>query len=236
MNLEEKVKKKEIIKNKNNSNGLKDSEDIIEEMKYKYRILNKYIKLEDLKNKEKKLRFQNNLITDINQKPAFLFMRNESKNRIGYKPVTNFCDKYRSREFSSLYKKYVDLNGFKNEKINVKTETEMYPSNFEDIMSKIELNDVLNNLKTSRNLLNNEMQNLSKNPISIKHHIKTEKNNYQKSNLLLKLRDGNNAFEINSKNLLKTKKNKNHTFSSLNNKNKDLFLNKNDSYVGLKKK
>ena len=83
MNLEEKVKKKEIIKNKNNSNGLKDSEDIIEEMKYKYRILNKYIKLEDLKNKEKKLRFQDDLASDTTEKPAFLFMRNESKNSIG---------------------------------------------------------------------------------------------------------------------------------------------------------
>jgi hypothetical protein len=206
MNLEEKGKKKEINKNKKNSNGSKDSQDIIEEMKYKFRILNKYLKLEDLKNNEKKLRFQDNLTSDTNEKPAFLFMRNDSKNRIGYKPVTKFCDKYRSREFSSLYKKYIGLNGFKNTKINVKTETEIYPSNFEDIMSKFELTDILNNLKTSRNLLNNKMQNLSKNPISIKHHIKTEENNYQKSNLLLKVRDYNNAFEINTKNLLKTKK------------------------------
>ena len=104
MNLEEKVKKKEISKNKN---ILNDSQDIIEEFKYKYRILNKYFKLEDLKNKEKKLRFQDDLASETTEKPAFLFMRNESKNRIGYKPVTNFCDKYRSREFSSLYKKYV---------------------------------------------------------------------------------------------------------------------------------
>ena len=235
MNLEEKVKKKEIIKNKNNSNGLKDSQDIIEEMKYKYRILNKYIKLEDLKNKEKKLRFQDDLASDTTEKPAFLFMRNESKNSIGYKPVTSFCDKYRSREFSSLYKKYVDLNGFKNEKINIKTEAEMIPSTFEDIMSKLEFTDIINNLKTTRNLLKHNVPNFSKNPISIKHHIKTEENNYKKPNLLLKVRDNNNIFEIYTKNLLKTKKNKNHTFSALNNKNKDFFLSKNDSCIGVKK-
>jgi hypothetical protein len=233
MNLEEKVKKKETSKNKN---ILNDSQDIIEELKYKYRILNKYFKLEDLKNKEKKLRFQDDLISNTFKKPAFLFMRNESKNRIGYKPVTSFCDKYRSREFSSLYKKYVDFNGFKNEKINVKTETEMYPSNFEDIMSKIELTDIINNLKTNRYLLNQKMSNItSKNPISIKYHMKTEGNNYKEPNLLLKARNSNNTFELYQKNLLKTKKNKNHTFSSINNKNKDLFLNKNNSYTGLKK-
>lgn len=237
MNLKEKAKgkKKEISKNKNNANGSKDSQDIIEEMKFKYRILNKYFKLEDLKSKEKQLRYQEELTSDNNEKPAFLFMRSNPKNRIGYRPVTSFCDKYRSKEFSSLYKKYVDLNGFKNEKMNIKTETEMYPTNFEDIISKIELTDMINNLKTNRYLLNHNMPNLAKNPISIKHHMKTEENNYKPSNLLLKVRDNNNSFEKNTKNLLKTKKNKNHTFSSLNNKNKDFFLNKNELCIRLKK-
>ena len=106
MNLKEKAKgkKKEISKNKNNANGSKDSQDIIEEMKFKYRILNKYFKLEDLKSKEKQLRYQEELTSDNNEKPAFLFMRSNSKNGIGYRPVTSFCDKYRSKEFSSLYK------------------------------------------------------------------------------------------------------------------------------------
>jgi len=227
MKLEEKRKKKEIIKIKNISNEPKNSQDIIEEMKYKYRILNKYLKLEDLKSKEKKLRFQDELTADTNEKPAFLFMRNESKTEIGYKPVTTFCDKYRPKEFSSLYRKYIDLNGFKNEKMKLKTETEMYPSNFEDIMSKIELTDILNNIKTNR-------YNIAKNLISIKHHMNTEENNYKQSNLLLS-RNINNTFKTKKKNLLKTKKNKNHTFSALNNKNKDFFSNKNDLCTEVKK-
>ena len=231
MNLEEKEKEKkneketEINQNNNNPNESKNSQDIVEEMKYKYRILNKFFKLEDLKNKEKQSRLQDELVLETAKKPAFFFMRNESKNEIRYKPVTTFCDRYRTKECSSLYKKYVDLNGFKNEKINIKTETEMLPSNFEDIISRIELIEIKNNIKTNRNLL----PDLTKNIISIKHHLKTEENDYKKSNLFVKIRDNN------TKKSLITKKNKNHTFSSLNNKNKDFFLSKNDAYIGLKK-
>ena len=212
----------------NNFNISKESnERINKETKAKLKILNKYFKLEKLKHQEKISRLQDEFIDPI-EKPGFYFMRNESKNKSSeYKPVTNYCNTYRKKPFSTLYKKYVELNGFRNNNIIKKTETEVSPNNFEDIISAIELKDINNNLSTRRHLLNkknhlylnlNNKINLYENEKSKNKYLNSEGNEKRKKVINNITKNILNVSRINKIKLLKTKKNKNFTFSSFNEK------------------
>ena len=214
---------KDHISNKK-YNVSKDSNDnIIEEMKPKLKRLNKFFKLEELKHQEKICRQQNEFIDPI-EKPKFLFMRKDSKNIIAeYKPATIFCDKNRIK-YSTLDKKYLDINGFRNFNSGKKIETETCPNTFEDIITELETKDTKYNLNLNRHLLNDRYLYVSENKLYKNYNIKTETSETDEriKNRIIKKNISSDSFKKKI-NLLKTKKNKNHTFSSLGKRNKEFI-------------
>ena len=159
---------------------LKDSNNniIFIEIQPKLKIINRYFKLQKLKQDEKISRFKDNYI-DHTEKPKFYFMRSnlkiENKN-YNYKPSTNLCKEKRSRTFSTLFKKSLNLNGFRNNNkySGRNLETEIYPHNFDDIQSLIELREINNNNNENKYLLSDNYNNTNDN--------KTQKNKTLKLN------------------------------------------------------
>ena len=219
-NIYKTIKTQNSRKNSNSSYSK-----IIKDFQPKFKLLNKYFKLEKLKYEEKVSRFKDGFI-DSTEKPNFFFMRNDLKikNKL-FTPTTNLCAKNRNQTF--LLKKNDIIKGLPN------LETEIYPNNFEDIDSLIELRKMKNNLITNKYILNNkDYQNFNnnKNIFENENSIKIKKegiNNKKYSNNKLKKRK-------NKSNLIKNIKNENFEFTkSIIIKNKS---NKYNLYLNSKKK
>ena len=154
--LHKSLKTHNISKNSNNSYS-----NIIKNYQPKYKVLNKYFRLEELKHEEKVSRFKDGFI-DPTEKPNFFFMRSDLKTKSNrFIPSTNLCAKNRNKTF--LLKKYEIANGFTNYS-GRKIETEPYPHNFDDIQSLIEVRQAKKNIIASKYLLNNkDYQNINNN-------------------------------------------------------------------------
>ena len=211
--------------NEKNSKKKKKSEndDIYfnEEMKNGLKELKRYIKLSNLENEQKFWELNEPLITV--KKPPFMFLRSENKQKsYAYEPSTHFCDTYRGKSFSTLFKKNVFLNGFRNYSNNPKVESEILPMNFEDINAEIELKKTQNKIykKKLKIKLKNSMNNNCKSLIvkKLKENINDNSQNNSTDKKLKNINKRNNtdllAFQKNiSKSLpIKTLYKKNNTF------------------------
>lgn len=194
MNNENKNINNKIYKLHNKSKTSKETKnDIMTEIQPKLKILSKYFKLEELKQQEKVSQFQEGFI-DPTIKPKFFFMRSElkTKNR-EFRPTTNLCTSKRNKTYSTLFKKSIVINGFRNYS-GRKIETEIIPNNFDDIQSLIELKETKNNIMMNKFLLNDKKYYKIKdigNKIKKKLNTKLLKNIDKKT---IKLRNKNEGF------------------------------------------
>ena len=210
---------------------IKEKDDIFfnDEMKKGLKKLKKFIKLTNLENEEKLWELNDPLNSE--KKPSFMFLRSENKNKTSYEPSTHFCDTYRGKCFSTLYKKNVFLNGFRNYSNYPKVENENLPMNFEDINAQIELK------KTQNNIYKNKMR--------IKAHSSSKKNyknkilkkigkiinddNYNKSISISKKLINNNEKNITDLSTFQSSLSKTLPINTLYKKNTDVyFTNPND--------
>ena len=204
-----------------------------EEMKNDLKKLKRFIKLSHLKSEEK-LWELNEPFIDF-KKQNLMFFRPENKLKLYiYEPSTNFCGVYRGKSFSTLYKKNVILNGFRNYSNYPKEETEIFPMNFEDINAEIELKKTQDNINKNklRIRLQNNMKTNHKNKIIKKttENINNQIDNRNSSNNKLKninKRNNNDlsAFQnnINKSESIKIlhKKNSSSYFSDFSTKTKE---------------
>ena len=156
----------------------------------KLKLINKYFKLEELKQDEKISKF-NDIFIDSTEKPKFFFMRSEKKiKNKDFKPSANLNLSKRSKTYSTLFQKSVVVKGFRNH-LEKKIETEIIPNDFDDILSLIELKELKNNLIEKKYLISNN------NYYNINSDINTQKNITQK-----KIAIKNNGNKENKKNNL----------------------------------
>ena len=212
----------------NSHKNKKNSKDDIffKDYQPKINILNKYLRLEGLKREEKVSKFKDDFI-DSTEKPKFFFMRSEKKiENKEFKPSTNLCSSKRSKTYSTLLQKSVVVSGFRNY-LNRKMETEIFPHNFDDIQSLIELKELKNNLNEKKYLLNNDYYNINndinspnnKTQKDIKLKDKGKKEN-KKSNIrnLIKIFKTDNKKEFTKSIILPKDKNKSHIILEKNKK------------------
>ena len=173
------------------SNESNDSLILIKEIQPKLKILNKYFKLEELKQQEIITKCRDGYI-DI-KKPNYLFMRSDIKDKNKYfKPSTNICATKRKRTFSTLFSRHVVLNGFRNNNSGIKIEKDIIiPRSFYDLQSLIEIKKTKNNIKQEKQLLNEEKY------YKIKEIIK--KNNRKSNNKISKNSERNRTKVMNTK-------------------------------------
>ena len=165
--------------------------DTMKDLKPTLKEINKYFRLEKLKQQEKISQFQDGFI-DPSKKHNFLFLRSESKsNNKVFTPSTNFCKKIKN--FSTLYKKSLSLKGFRNHS-GKKIETEVLtPRNYDDILLLIDLKDTKNDLMIKRYLIKKELNRkkkkaknaISRNPEKNKIKLKTKNEGLTKSIILM---------------------------------------------------
>ena len=196
-----------IIKSNKISKQSKDS--IIEDIKQKLKKIDKYFRLEELKNEEKIYRMKDNFI-DPEEKPNFYFMRSLIKTE-KYKS-SNYGDSYKNRENNTL--------GLKNFKLKRHLQTQIYPKNFDDIISEIEFKKIKNDLQTHKYFLNdkNYINNSKTKKPYLNYRLNTDGNKNRKS-----YTKNDNVKSRNVINTLKIKKGKNHTFSAYYKENEDLI-------------
>ena len=149
--------KTKILNHDNNMN---------KEIQSKLKILNKYFKLDELKQQEKISKFEDGFI-DQSEKPIFYFMRSELKiKQKDFFPATNLSSSKRNKTFSTLFKKNLVLKGFRNH-LGRKLKTEVLPTNFEEIQAYTE--ERKNNLMKNNYLLSGKKYKISdKNIIKLK--------------------------------------------------------------------
>ena len=188
-------------------------ENIIEDIQHKLKKLNKFFRLEELKNEERICRIKDDFI-DPQEKPKFYFMRSMFKNKEEkYKPS---CDSNKNQDCEDIL--YLKGNNLKNKK---QIQTQVYPTNFDDIISEIEFKKIKRKFQTHKYLINdkNYINNSKIKKHFVSHRLNTEEN---KKNINKSSND-NIIKSRNDINILKTKRNKNHTFSAANNDNKALI-------------
>ena len=172
-------------KNLSKSKISKDSNSniIFKEIQPKLIKINRYFKLQKLKKEEKISRFKDNFI-DHTEKPKFYFMRSELKlKEKNFIPSTNLCKEKRSKTFSTLFKKSLILNGFRNHNkySGRKTETEIYyPHDFDDIQSLIKLREIKNNINENKYFLSDNYINTNYNETPKNKTIKLNENKKEK--------------------------------------------------------
>ena len=165
--------------------------DIMKELKPKLKIINRFFRLEKLKEQEKIAEFQDGFI-DPTMKPTFVFLRSELKSNKVFRPSTNISSSKRNKTFSTLYKKGLSLNGFKNYS-GKKNKTELLtPHNYDDLQFLIDLKEAKNDLIINRYLLKKELNRkkkktkntISRNPEKNKIKLKIKNEALTKSILL----------------------------------------------------
>ena len=153
------------------------------------KVLHKISKLEELKDIDKISKYNDAVIITDN-KPSFNFLRQDIKclnNQ--YIAKTNYGNKNRSKKFSTLFKKHLNLNLFtenlKKKKIKIENN---FPSNFDEINEQIELKEIENISSMNRYSLNNKTNKL----------ILNQKELWNDSNYLKSTRASTTKYQRNS--------------------------------------
>ena len=133
-----------------------NSEDFTLDDYSRLKLLSKISKLEKLKVIEKLSEYKD-VVIDTDEKPSFNFIRQEKKCSINeYIPMTNYGSKKRSKRFSTLFQKGLNLNLFtENPRKKIKLSVgNILPNNFDEISEEIEIKKKDNNYNLDRYSLN----------------------------------------------------------------------------------
>ena len=133
-----------------------NSEDFTFDDYSRLKLLSKISKLEKLKVIEKLSEYKD-VVIDTDEKPSFNFIRQEKKCSINeYIPMTNYGSKKRSKRFSTLFQKGLNLNLFtENPRKKIKLSVgNILPNNFDEISEEIEIKKKDNNYNLDRYSLN----------------------------------------------------------------------------------
>lgn len=202
---------------------LDDNNIFNKEILRKLKIINKHFKLEELKQQEKISKFKDGFI-DSNEKPKFYFMRSELKiKRQDFIPSTNLSASKRNKTYSTLFKKNIALNGFRNH-LGRKIETDTDPRNFEELQSLIETKEIKNNLNLNKYLLS------ERNSKIVSNNKNLGKKNFK---LLLRSNRTENKRILNNKSsekYLKTYDKKEYSNSKKEEFTKSIILKKSNNY------
>ena len=118
-------------------------------------------KLEELKVIDKITDYKANIIDD-NKNGDYKFLRQETKCITSdYIPKTNYGYKNRSKKYSTLFKKQINLNFTEKKNKKIKIENN-FPTDFDEINEQIELNEI-ENISSMNRYFNKENKNIIQN-------------------------------------------------------------------------